>query len=197
MNSISKCFLALSLASFGLVTGCGSQPPPVVVNAPPPPAVVALAAPAAPPALTAPVAPKDASVKLTGDNWSFTCPNTNWAEVKTGREEVLGMANDASEHRRIMLIAQDFKGPAQIFPLVILSSVKEQGGKVTATKEVTINSNEYNYIATTANESGQQLDVFMWLTVKNGMGYVFMCGGHPADDLSTMCDGVATTLELK
>jgi hypothetical protein len=192
--NIKNCLSFLSLV---LVAGCGSQPQPVVVNAPPPPAVVALAAPAAPAALPAPVAPKDAFVKLTGDNWSFTCPNDNWVEVKTGREEVLGMANDASEHRRIMLIAQDFKGPAQIFPLVILSSIKEQGGKVTATKETTVNGNVYNYIATTATESGHQLDVFMWLTVKNDKGYVFMCGGHPADDLSTMCDSVAATLELK
>jgi hypothetical protein len=196
MNSISKHFV-LGLASLGLVAGCGSQPKPVAVNAPPPPAVVALAAPAAPAVLSTPAAPKDTSVKLTGDNWSFTCPNDNWTEVKTGREEILGMANDASEHRRIMLIAQDFKGPAQIFPLVILSSVKEQGGKVTATKEATINGNAYNYIATSAVESGNPLDVFMWLTVKNGMGYVFMCGGHPADDLSSMCDSVAATLELK
>lgn len=195
MNFISKHAFTLGLVSLGLMVGCASQPKPVAVSAPPPPpAVVAVATPAAP-VTPAPVESTDPAVHVTGDNWSFTCPTKSWTSADvSGREGLLALVKDDSEQRRIVFVGQPFAGPAEVFPLMILSGAKEHGAEVTATKQVVINDVSYTYADTT---TAGGVNIILWVTVKDGTGYVFMCGGAVADDLATTCGTIATTLKIK
>lgn len=187
MNFFTKHALALGLVSLGLA-GCASQPKPVAIVAPPPPLVAAVA-PVAPPVST------DPSVHLQGSNWSFTCPTKNWepADV-SGKEGLLALVKNDDDKRRILFVEQPFAGPAELFPLMVLSGAKENGAQVTSTKRVVIGGTSFFYAATT---TAGGVDINLWVTVKDSNGYVFMCGGAPADDLAETCGTIASTLQIK
>jgi hypothetical protein len=194
MNRFAKHTLTLGLVSLGLVAACASQPKPVAVNVPPP-AAVAVATPVIPPppAPVTPAVPADSAVHVSGDGWSFTCPNDNWESVDVHKDGVLALVNNPSEKRRILLLGQSFEGPPALFPIIMLAGAKEHGGTVTLNKEAVINGRTY----TSAQVENGALNLHLWITVKDKVGYAFICGGHATEDLAEVCGGIAATLELK
>ena len=177
-----------SVIALSLVAGCASQPKPVAVEAPPPAPAVAPA-----PVALAPVAPANTSVVVSGDKWSYTLPDSSWEQGNVGDSSVLSIARNKKDKVVVLFMAQPFEGPADVFPLVVLSGVKEAQGTVASVEPVTINGVVYAHAVTSAKGA----NAHMWMTVKGGMGYDFMCGGPDSEDQTATCTAIVQTLKLQ
>lgn len=193
MNSFPRTLMFV--LSLGLA-GCASQPKPVAVNAPPP---APLAAPAPPPAPPVAPAPKAVTAQFSGSNWSFTCPDASWeADDTTGHQELLASVTNAKDKRRVVLIAKEAPPgvtTVDFAALVFANAEGKDGTTISAPKPVTLNGTDF--IIASSNNKEDNISINLWLTVKDNIGYVFMCGGVTADDLTDVCNGIATTLQLK
>jgi hypothetical protein len=191
MNRISK-FLGLGFLSVGLIAACGSSNKSVAVNAPPPPAA-ASSAPAINVAPVVPAAPKDGSVTVSGAKWSYVLPNSSWEQADASDSTILSLARNKQDKIVILFMAQPFEGPADVFPLVVLSGVKDAGGTIASVEATTINGVVFAHAVTSAKGA----NAHMWIAVKDGMGYDWMCGGPDSMDQTATCTAIAATLQLK
>ena len=201
---MNKYCSTLLVVCFGLLIGC--EPPPiksVLVKTPPPPAMVTAdaSAPIAaiPVEASTPVVPevKNNLTSFSGEHWAFKTPTGSWQKVDTHREDVLVFIRNQSEGRSILFLGQEFKETASAFTAAVLVNTTENGGKVLSKKETTINGNVFTYVTTINANPKVPTGAYLWITVKDNVGYVFACGGPIADDLSSACAAIADTIELK
>lgn len=187
-------------AIFAGLVGCAAHNPAPVAVAPPPPApaVVAVApAPTAPVvAPAAPAAPVD-PLLVSGDGWSLKMPDASWESVDKDNlpsEEILALVQNSELSARGMLFGSPFRGPSAIFPLVVLKSVTENGGKIVGKPNtITINGNEFIHAVTTNGK----LHIQVWAVAKNGNGYVLMCGSQTTNPkVAAACNQIASSLNI-
>ena len=179
-----KYTIVLGFVSLSLIMGCGAGKPtsnlPLVSSGNANPLPVASAK-------------IDNVVSFTGDNWSFTCPNNNWKESNTNLG-TLAIINNFVEKRRIVFLnvsgVENISSPD--FLDQVLVGAKASGANIGEPKQVVINNNTFTLVPTTSDE----VNINIWFTIKNGFGYVFMCGGSPASNLDTECNSIFSTLKI-
>jgi glucose/arabinose dehydrogenase len=186
-------FVSAALVAFGMVGCAAHNPAPVAVNTPPPPpAVVAVApAPVVVAAPAVPVTPKDPTVAVSGEGWSLSFPNDSWAQVDAP-DGVLALVQNDELHARVMLMGDGFKGSTAKFSTMVLTGMKESGGKLVSQSTVTVNGNQFIYVKTLLGGT----TIYGWLIAKNSTGYVLMCGASNDPDSETTCNKIASTLHL-
>lgn len=190
---ISKRFVSLGLVSAFLVACAASSTPSVAVAPPPPPMAEVAPVPLAPATPPAPSVPANPNVPFTGTGWAFTCPNSNWVSEETGHDDIFAVINQ-TEQRKIVFTYGVV--PATLdtitFAKTVLSGSTKHKFTVSNIGQPTVNGNQFVFAETTSNEA----QINLWMLVKNGKGFVFMCGGVPADDLSAVCGSIAATLKI-
>ena len=184
MNRFLKQTLTVGLVFLGLITACNPQSSSVSDGGQ---TVMVEAA-------ASDVANPGSSVTFLGANWTFKCPNNNWIQIDSDKEEVQAFIDNAPEKQRVLFLSKPFDGPVELFPTVLLSSVKDQGGQVITTSKVTIHGNVFTYASITDNK--EKISGYMWLLAKNKKGYVFICGGPQSNGLDQVCNSIANTLQI-
>jgi hypothetical protein len=197
--------LPAMLSGCALLVGCASVAKPVAVNAPPPPpavAVVSTPAPVSPPVVPTPVTPVPSNNNPTvvdnvvsGTNWSFTVPNSNWVSQNLGdNDEALALLFDEADQRKAVLLHTTTPDGVDTTTFAVTVLAKVDTLDTDSFKPVNINGNTFFYASTTTTASPT---VYFWFLVNKNIGYGFMCGGVPAADLATTCQGIAETLTIK
>jgi len=188
--NLKNCFVSVALVAFGMVGCAAHNPAPVAVNAPPPvvavtPVPVVITTPAVP------ATPKDPTVTVSGEGWSLSFPNDSWVQLDAPNGALAFVQND-DLHGRVMLMGDGFKGTTAKFSTMVLTGMKESGGKVVSQSTVTINGNQFTYVQTLLGETA----IYVWLIAKNNTGYVLMCGAANDPDSETTCNKISSTLHL-
>jgi hypothetical protein len=187
--NIKNVICALSLVSFGLV-GCTHAASTNVPVAPQPTAEVA---PVPPPVDETPATPEvdtTAPVTVAGGAWSFVLPDGTWEH--RNNDELAQVVN-ADSTVKVIFMAQPWEKTPGSFPMTAIHGFQKAGATVKSYNNVTINGVKYVHVVLARDEN---VDVTMWLGVKNKVAYGLMCGGLKSDSLTKTCEGIASTLKI-
>src|SRR5574338_866647 len=188
---MKNIILGVLLATIGLVScsSCATKSPPVSER----PVVVLDAGPDA-----APDAAPDAgkTVIVSGEGWELTLPDNGWElqqACKTDGSCLSAMVNDDIGNLMLMLRRASDES-LEAFTLREVRAAKDNGATVRSVKQLSLNG--HNFVLVEATKDNAK--VFVWITLSNGVGYEFSCGG-PNDDgrQDKLCSGVVSTLKIK
>ena len=134
---------------------------------------------------------------LNYENVQLSLPGDGWAMAQIPVEEVrLAIKND-SQNCSALLIKEGTTVSYGQYVIAVVRSFVAEGDQVSSAKQVVVNGNKFVLIQ--ANRD--HLTVWTWVTVKDGFGYGFSCGGEVMADagssLHDLCQDVANTLEIK
>lgn len=140
--------------------------------------------------------PTQSSIKhLEGDTWSVDVP-TSWQEMKIDIEDgVLFAYVNQDLHNLFFMGKEDFAGDLNKYTEYAVNSVEAEDGKVTSNQKVKVNGKDFVVL----RADGGNAALWMWITVADGSGYVFSCGGDAttATLQNTICSSVANTIHIK
>jgi hypothetical protein len=193
---MKKILFTLPLVLLGLIS-CSPKapdPPPPCDGStcPDPTATVAPTATTTPTATGLPTTPT--TQVLADENWEFAIPAT-WVKIARPEPipEVKSYYGHAETRNLIIFIKEPFAGLAGEYALQSLRGLKDSGARLASAKQVDINGNKFVLID--ADRDGIQL--YIWITAKNGFGYVLSCGGPAtAESKEELCQSIANSLKI-
>jgi hypothetical protein len=146
-------------------------------------------------ASTKPIAsvPIITNLVVANDNWQFTLPDSNWVSKNPEQLEVKSIKVNNTTHSLLVFLKESYAGSYQDYVLIAIRGLKESGAILISSTQVNINGNNFIVTETTAND----LRMWLWMTVKNGNGYGFSCGGSATDETQhDICFSIASTLKI-
>ncbi len=125
--------------------------------------------------------------------------DNSWHPAQQPNENTPVVFLDKIHNRVAFLMMQDAEGQStDKLADVVSTNTKNRGGKIVSHKKVNINGNVFVFIDTvSADRQASPTAATMWVTVKNNVGYGFVCGGLQTNDLAEACGMIATTLQIK
>lgn len=179
-----KQFVLAAILALGLVS-CSSCTKPNDVPITTPTATVSVPTPTA--------TPVDTNVTLSKDNFKITVPNANWVALPPTPDQIVGYLNKDKQNL-VVLVKEPFSGSYENYILEAIRSVKNDGGTVVSTKQVSISNQNFVLVEATQD----MVSIWMWVTVVNEFGYSFSCGGpQSVSDEKDLCSSIADTLQIK
>lgn len=182
---MKNLFIAALLA-FGLVScsSCAKKNTVPVVDVPDSPS----ANPSVP---DPPVPPPPATLTATNGNLEVTLPGADWKVLEVSNEMYRAFINE--NVKSLVLLARE--SSTSTYPQYILNairSVKDAGGTVVSSKQVTVNG--HNFVLVESNKDNIQ--VFMWVTLEQNVGYSISCGGPAEAKPQDLCAAIANTVKI-
>lgn len=138
------------------------------------------------------VPPAPTSQLVKGDSFSLTLP-ADWNQRSNPMEtNIKAMYTNDEKEALLMLAAQPFPSSQDEFVLLAIRDLRDNGVNVGLSKPFVINGQDFVVVETEKDN----VNAYMWLTVKDGFGYQLTCGAR-TQDLKELCTSLASTLELK
>jgi hypothetical protein len=132
---------------------------------------------------------------ITGATWEATVP-ADW-ESKTDGVDVQTQAvvYHPSDKELIMVLREKYDGVVEGYAIEALRGIKGAKADVVSAKSTSLNGINFTLI----ESKKDNVTVWAWVTVKDGFGYVFTCGGDASQlDLHrNSCNNIALTFKIK
>jgi len=139
--------------------------------------------------------PVDAAVPgpmvIKENKWEFTLPSSDWKKMDGAPEHTVAFVNESAKNI-VLMVNEPFTGSFDEYALTALRSVRAAGAVIASAKQVEVNGHNFVLVESSKNNTR----VWMWVSVLDGQGYAFSCGG--ADDAAqqALCLSVAGTLKI-
>lgn len=134
---------------------------------------------------------------LAQDNWKFSVSGEGWISMKPPIPQIRLASRNPAKNCMLLLIKEPTSQTFQEYVIENVRNLAAAGNEVRSIKQVVINGNKFVDVQLTDNRS----TIWLWITVKDGYGYGFSCGGPNVSDAGTpssdFCQDVANTLEIK
>lgn len=133
------------------------------------------------------------------DNWKFVLSGDNWKSVN---KEVPDIKVIFVNEKLTTLIFLGKQATTDSFPDYIINSLrafKASGVNVISAKSITIQNKPF--ILVTGMPDDKARDIWMWVTLDKGFGYIFSCVVEHSPDASPtafdVCNTIANSIEIK
>lgn len=138
----------------------------------------------------------DAAVSkvISGSSWEFTIP-TGWESKKSSDKTVAALLFNEVNQELVMLLHEPYNGPVEGYVIEAIRGMKDVGAKLISSKQTEINGTKYTLLESKKNSNY----VWAWVTVKDGYGYVFTCGGDENELFKhqASCLSIVNTFKVK
>lgn len=139
---------------------------------------------------------KAEGMPITRKNWALFFPQKNWEISKSSNPQIELVAQNPRLAMMFMVITEP---TADTFEDYAVANVKtmtnDLGGKLRSVDLVSIN--QQAWLSIFLNNP----DVWVWIGVKNGIGYDLTCGGDveldAGDSLQDRCQEIANTFQIR
>lgn len=135
---------------------------------------------------------------IVKDNCQFTLPDHNWSREALPGASVVEFLRNAEMDADVVLVKEQTPETFAEYVLIYVRGldVGSTGGVLTSS-EVTVNGNKFELVQVV--QGG--LVLLMWVTVKDGYGYILACGndidaGTPSVTLD-LCKSIGETFQIK
>lgn len=132
---------------------------------------------------------------ISRNGWSLTVPQ-EWEEMSVEGEELqpeLVVGNE-DENNLILLVKDPFPGSTPEYVLAAVKGVKEDGVKITASKQAELNGKKFTSFEIIRGGA----KIWFWVIVKDGFGYSLSCGGPASEDHhEAICLDVANSFKIQ
>jgi hypothetical protein len=131
------------------------------------------------------------------ENWQFSTPFSGWERTKSNSPDIKLVLANAKEECLVIILKEE---TGDSFGQYIIGSIRAfvvSGYRVSAIKQVKLNNIPFVEVQINSSDA----TVWAWITVKDGFGYGFSCGGDINPDAGTtlhdLCQNIANTFEVK
>lgn len=128
---------------------------------------------------------------IVKDNIEFTLPQV-WIEKQGEHDNVKLLAIESLNEGLILVTKEQYTETFDQFVIETLRSLRGDGIEITGTSSVIINDTTYVF----AGAAKDDIRMMVWMTVKSGYGYGFMCGGPDKKFFNLNCQEIASTLKI-
>lgn len=146
----------------------------------------------------------EAGVPFTGpqeiisqENWQFTIPGVGWEKVASTTEGIKVVLRNESTQKLVLFVKEPTAETYDRYVVGNMRTVSQAGAPILGASNLTMHGEKFAVIL-----AGQG-NIWIWITVKDGFGYVLTCGGAPTVDggtsepLDNMCVFIAKSLQIK
>jgi hypothetical protein len=145
-----------------------------------------------PPTASVVVPPPATTQLVKGDSFQFVIP-ADWSQQSNPLDtNIKAMYSNNEKEALLMLASQPFLQSQDEFVLLAIRDLRDNGVDIGTSNPVVINGQSYVFMDTEKDN----ITAYMWLTVKDGIGYQFTCGSR-STELKELCTTFANTLEVK
>ena len=150
-----------------------------------------------PPPTTKDAAPEAAIIvsetkEYANSEFKLSVP-VNWSEITKHQDDVQYMAGNIDSKSLLMVIKEPYNRTYDEYIIANIRSVKQNGVKVANVSELTSNGTKFALIKAYQDD----ITVLMWITVKDGFGWGFSCGGLVGDASMSECEAMFNSFVLK
>lgn len=150
-------------------------------------------------------ASKDASpdvdiqeVSLTNEARKIDIPELSillpdgWQEISSPRPDIIIFATNLKSEQMIMIMKEEYNLTYDLYLINTIRSLKQDGIKVSHIEEIDKDNMRFAFLKT----SQEEVNVWLWLTVRNRYSLVFSCGSANTKDLND-CAAIFNSMVLK
>jgi hypothetical protein len=134
---------------------------------------------------------------VSEENWQFALPGDGWVPLQSPEQTVKVAFANASQQSIVFFVKDPTKLPPPDYIISVLRSFKEAGTTIQTAKQVVINNNQFIYVAA----KGPSRQIYAWLTVKDGFGYILTCAADDDRDAEVLdqlhCASISNTLQIR
>jgi hypothetical protein len=131
---------------------------------------------------------------LAAENWEVAVPAT-WSKLTLPEPiaEIKVYYGHAETRNLVIFLKEPFAGLAGEYVLQNLRGLKDSGARISSAKQVDVNGNKF--VLVDVDRDG--IHLYMWITAKNGFGYVLSCGGSATTEgKEELCQVIANSLKI-
>lgn len=134
---------------------------------------------------------------ITQENWQFTLPDVGWEKVPPANEGIKVVLRNEHSQRLVLFVKEPTAETYDRYVVGNMKTVSQAGAPILGASNLMIHDQKFAVIL-----AGQG-NIWIWITVKDGFGYVLTCGGAPATDggsngvIDEMCVFIAKSLQIK
>jgi hypothetical protein len=149
----------------------------------------------APPALGS--IPDGLRETIAQENWQFTVPGAGWEKVEPANEGIKVVLKNELTKKLVLFVKEPTAETYDRYVVGNMKTVSQAGAPILGASNLTMHDEKFAVIL-----AGQG-NIWIWITVKDGFGYVLTCGGAVAADVPTqsaldnMCVFIAKSLQIK
>ena len=139
----------------------------------------------------------DAGLEVViGDTWNFTLPNTGWRYEPVDGAQSLNVYKNDTVNNLIIFAKEPFVGTLQQYSLLSVRGIKDTGTlSIIVSQPFPINGLQFITVGAVKPDGNH---FWVWVAVKNSIGYTFVCGGAETPDTSQakLCEQIAGTIQI-
>ena len=135
---------------------------------------------------------------LAQENWQFSVPGEGWVAMDPPAPETKVVTRNESKNCLIIFLKEGGQAKYADYVVGSIRGFVENGSTIVEIDQVEIHGNKYGKVHLVK----ASLNIWAWLTTKDGFGYGFTCGGEvdpttKDNSLADLCQNVANTVEIK
>ena len=131
---------------------------------------------------------------VSGDTWELVVP-LGWEPKDSGNPKVPLTIYNESNKWSIMFLKEQYPGLKDQYVIEQIRGLRGAGGKLVTASEVELNGNKFTLLEAKKDTTA----VWAWVTVKDGWGYAFTCGGDYSSSPSVRdaCFKISSSLKIR
>lgn len=130
----------------------------------------------------------------SGDGWELVAP-PDWKKTSANQEidpEILLV--NAEKRNVILVLAEETPLKINDYAANAVKELKSTGAKLNSNKQIKLNG--YAFVA--LDTSREDMRMFFWITVRNGVGYTLSCGGQGNESWQQdICYSIAAAFRIQ
>ena len=146
----------------------------------------------------------EAGVPFTGpqeiisqENWQFSLPGVGWQKLTPSTEGIKVVISNEQTQRLVIFVKEPTTESYNEYVVGNMRTISQAGAAIRGAQNIKMNGGTYGFIL------AGDWNILIWITVKDGFGYVLTCGGPPPpdggtyDSMDSMCVFIAKSLQIK
>jgi len=134
---------------------------------------------------------------IAQENWQFDIPGAGWEKSDSTTPGIKIVLKNEQAQKLVLFVKEPTTETYDRYVVGNMRTVSQAGAPILGASNLTMHGEKFAVIL-----AGQG-NIWIWVTVKDGFGYVLTCGGAPAvdggtnDALDNMCVFIAKSLQIK
>ena len=146
---------------------------------------------------TFPQSQTEVKTPVSQDNWKFSLIGDGWETIELPSLGIKNVNKNELKNCSLMFIKEPTTDTYSEYVIASIRTFSAQYSHINEVDQVIINDNNFVKVAI----NNDSTIVWTWISMKNGFGYGFICGGDvdidAGNSVHDLCQEIAKTIEIK
>lgn len=126
------------------------------------------------------------------EDFEVLLPSNEWRQVVNSKPEIKFLAKNDKLNNLVVVVKEKFSGSYDDYALTNIRGLKDQGAVIVKADQSEFGGAKWVFVSS----SNDGVNLFQWITYRDGYGYALSCGGQGVEEQATVCQQIASTLKL-